>query len=178
MFDVLIINGNLVDGTGKKASKADIGIIEDKIDQIGNLKDASAKKIIDATGKTLSPGFIDTHAHSDAALLIDPIHENGIRQGITTEILGQDGLSYAPLSKENYLLNKRYLAGILGNPPDDLDMSSVEKFRSHYDKKCSINTVYPVAHGALRIETVGFLDRPLLGDDMKKAKNLLGIFGQ
>ena len=108
-----LINGNLVDGTGKKASKADIGIIADKIDQIGNLKDASAKKIIDANGKTLSPGFIDTHAHSDAALLIDPIHENGIRQGITTEILGQDGLSYAPLSKENYLLNKRYLAGIL-----------------------------------------------------------------
>ena len=173
MFDVLIINGNIVDGTGKKASKADIGIITDKIDQIGNLKDASAKKIIDADGKTISPGFIDTHAHSDAALLIDPIHENGIRQGITTEILGQDGLSYAPLSRENYLLNKRYLAGILGNPPDDLDMSSVEKFRSHYDKKCSINTVYPVAHGALRIETVGFLDRPLLGDDMKKAKQLL-----
>ena len=103
MFDVLIINGNLVDGTGNKASKVDIGIIADKINQIGNLKDASAKKIIDGNGKTISPGFIDTHAHSDAALLIDPIHENGIRQGITTEILGQDGLSYAPLSKENYL---------------------------------------------------------------------------
>ena len=117
MFDVLIINGNLVDGTGKKASKGDIGIIADKIDQIGNLKDSSAKKIIDATGKTLSPGFIDTHAHSDAALLIDPIHENGIRQGITTEILGQDGLSYAPLSKENYLLNKNFTAAIQGKPP-------------------------------------------------------------
>ena len=49
MFDVLIINGNLVDGTGKKASKGDIGIIADKIDQIGNLKDSSAKKIIDVT---------------------------------------------------------------------------------------------------------------------------------
>ena len=63
MFDILIINGNIVDGTGKKASKADIGIITDKIDQIGNLKDASAKKIIDADGKTISPGFIDTHPH-------------------------------------------------------------------------------------------------------------------
>ena len=169
MFDVLILNGNLVDGTGAKGIKKDIGIVNDKIEAIGNLKDASANIIIDASGKVVSPGFIDTHAHSDAALLTDPIHENGIRQGITTEILGQDGLSYAPLSKENYLINKNYLSGILGDAPDDLDMSSVEKFRSHYHKKCSINTVYPVPHGAIRLEVLGFNDRPLVGDDMKKA---------
>ena len=173
MFDILILNGTLIDGTGSKAVKKDLGIINDKIDAIGNLQNSSAKMIIDAEGKTVSPGFIDTHAHSDAALLLDPIHANGIRQGITTEILGQDGLSYAPLSKENYLINKNYLAGILGNPPDDLDMSSVEKFRSHYDKKCSINTVYPVPHGAIRLEILGFHDKPLVGDDMKKAKDLL-----
>ncbi len=173
MFDVLILNGNLIDGTGSKSVKKDVGIIKDKIEAIGNLKQSSSKVIIDATGKTISPGFIDTHAHSDASLLIDPIHENGIRQGITTEILGQDGLSYAPLSKENYLINKNYLAGILGNPPEDLDMSSVEKFRSHYDKKCSINTVYPVPHGAIRLEILGFEDKPLVGEDMQKAKKLL-----
>ena len=173
MFDVLILNGNLVDGTGAKGIKKDIGIVNDKIEAIGNLKDASANIIIDASGKVVSPGFIDTHAHSDAALLTDPVHENGIRQGITTEILGQDGLSYAPLSKENYLINKNYLSGILGDAPDDLDMSSVEKFRSHYHKKCSINTVYPVPHGAIRLEVLGFNDRPLVGDDMKKAKKIL-----
>ena len=173
MFDVLILNGNLVDGTGSKGIKKDIGIVNDKIEAIGNLKDASANIIIDASGKIVSPGFIDTHAHSDAALLTDPVHENGIRQGITTEILGQDGLSYAPLSKENYLINKNYLSGILGDAPDDLDMSSVEKFRSHYHKKCSINTVYPVPHGAIRLEVLGFNDRPLVGDDMKKAKKIL-----
>jgi len=173
LFDVLILNGNLVDGTGSKGIKKDIGIVNDKIEAIGNLKDASANIIIDASGKIVSPGFIDTHAHSDAALLTDPVHENGIRQGITTEILGQDGLSYAPLSKENYLINKNYLSGILGDAPDDLDMSSVEKFRSHYHKKCSINTVYPVPHGAIRLEVLGFNDRPLVGDDMKKAKKIL-----
>ena len=71
LFDVLILNGNLVDGTGSKGVKKDIGIVNDKIEAIGNLKDASANIIIDASGKIVSPGFIDTHAHSDAALLTD-----------------------------------------------------------------------------------------------------------
>ena len=71
------------------------------------------------------------------------------------------------------LINKNYLSGILGDAPDDLDMSSVEKFRSHYDKKCSINTAYPVPHGAIRLEVLGFNDRPLVGEDMKKAKKIL-----
>ena len=92
---------------------------------IGNLSQTEARRVIDATGLIVSPGFIDTHAHSDGALLLDPQHANGLRQGITTEILGQDGLSYAPLSAENYRTYRRYLAGILGEPPDDLDMSSV-----------------------------------------------------
>ena len=50
----------------------------------------------------VSPGFIDTHTHHDGVLLLDPQHASSLRQGVTTEILGQDGLSYAPLSSENY----------------------------------------------------------------------------
>ena len=173
MFDVVIIGGTVVDGTGGPAHRADVGVIGDKVDAIGDLGQAEARRVIDATGMVVSPGFIDTHAHSDGALLMDPQHANGLRQGITTEILGQDGLSYAPLSQANYRVYRRYLAGILGEPPEDLDMSSVAAFRSHYDKKVAINTAYCVAHGAVRLETVGFHDVPLTGDSLKQAKRLI-----
>ncbi len=173
MFDVAIVGGTVVDGTGEPGYRADVGISGETIEAIGDLSQSDAGRVIDATGLVVSPGFIDTHAHSDGALLFDPQHANGLRQGITTEILGQDGLSYAPLSPENYRIIRRYLAGILGEPPDDLDMSSVEAFRPHYHKKCAVNTAYCVAHGAVRLETLGFEDRPLVGDALERAKRLI-----
>ena len=173
MFDVLIVGGTVVDGTGSPGFRADLGINGESIEAVGDLSKPEARRVINATGLTVSPGFIDTHAHSDGALLMDPQHANGLRQGITTEILGQDGLSYAPLSSENYRVYRRYLAGILGEPPEDLDMSSVAAFRSHYHKKVSINTAYCVAHGAIRLETLGFRDAPLVGDALDKAKRLI-----
>ena len=173
MFDVIITGGTVVDGSGSPGFRADVGIVGERIEAVGDLPDAVARRVINATGLTISPGFIDTHAHSDGVLLTDPQHANGLRQGITTEILGQDGLSYAPMSAENYKMYRRYLSGILGEPPEDLDMSSVAAFRSHYHKKVSINTAYNIAHGAIRLETVGFEDAPLRGDALDKALDLV-----
>ena len=173
MFDVLIRGGLVVDGTGEPAFTADVGITGERIEAVGDLSVAEAGRTIDAVGQVVSPGFIDTHAHSEGALLMDPQHASGLRQGITTEILGQDGLSYAPMSAENYRMYSRYLSGILGLPSPDLDMSSVEAFRSHYHKKCAINTAYCVAHAAIRISTLGFTDLPLDGDALRKAKRLV-----
>ena len=173
MFDVVIVGGTVVDGSGASGYRADVGIKGELIEAIGDLSQSEARRVIDATGHIVSPGFIDTHAHSEGALLIDPQHANGLRQGITTEILGQDGLSYAQLSPENYRTFRRYLAGILGEPPDDLDMSSVTAFRSHYHKKVAINTAYCVAHGAIRLETLGFHDVPLTGDALEQAKRYI-----
>jgi len=173
MFDVVILGGTVVDGSGAPGYRADIGIKGEKIDAIGDLSQAETRRVVDATGLTVSPGFIDAHAHSDAVLLTDPQHADGLRQGVTTEILGQDGLSFAPLSPENYKANSRYLAGLLGQPPEGLDMSSVSAFRSHYHKKVAINTAYPVPHGAVRLESVGFIDKPLVGDPLEKAKQII-----
>ena len=100
MLDIIIKNGTVIDGSGNPGIKADLGIKQQKIEAIGDLSDAQASNIVDATGLVVSPGFIDTHAHSDGVLLTDPQHASGIRQGITTEILGQDGLSYAPLNQK------------------------------------------------------------------------------
>lgn len=173
MFDVVILGGTIVDGSGSPGYQADIGINGETITAIGDLFSADAEREIDAVGLTVSPGFIDTHAHSDAVLLTDPQHADGLRQGITTELLGQDGLSYAPLSPENYRANRRYLAGLLGEPPAGLDMSSITAFRSHYHKKVSINTAYPIPHGAVRLESVGFHDKPLEGASLDKARQII-----
>ena len=173
MFDVIISGGVIADGSGAPTFRADIGIDGERIAEIGDLSESGARRVIDATGLTVSPGFIDTHAHSDGVLLLDPQHANGIRQGITTEILGQDGLSYAPLSAGNYRVYRRYLSGILGEPPEDLDMSSVAAFRSHYNRKVAVNTAYNVPHAAVRLETVGFRDVPLRGDAMNKARDIV-----
>ena len=173
MLDVVIVGGMIVDGTGGSAKKADVGIAGDRIEVVGNLSGVDARRIIRASGLTVSPGFIDTHTHSDGALLWDPQHANAIKQGVTTEILGQDGLSFAPLSPENYKAFGHYLAGILGSPSEGLDVSSVRSFRSHYDKKVAVNTAYNIPHGAIRLETLGFEDTPLRGEAMDRALDLV-----
>ena len=171
-FDTLITGGTVVDGTGSPGRRADLGITGDRITAIGDLSSSDAGKTIDASGLMLSPGWIDTHAHSDGALLIDPQHANGLRQGITTEVLDQDGLSYAPLSPENYRMYRRYLAGLLGEPPEDLDMSTMAAFREHY-RGAGPNTVCLVPHGPLRISVVGFRDAPIRGAELDRAKDIL-----
>ncbi len=173
MFDVVIAGGTIVDGTGRAGYRGDVGIKGERIEAIGDLSKAEAKRRIDATGKTVSPGFIDTHTHSEGALLVDPQHANGIRQGITTEFLGIDGMSYAPLSAYNFKTYRHWLGGLLGDPPEDLDMSSVQAFRSHYHKRVSVNTAYFVPHATVRLQALGFHDKPLRGDDLAAARKMV-----
>jgi N-acyl-D-amino-acid deacylase len=98
-FDVLIVNGHIIDGGGNPWYAADIGIRGDRIVAIGNLKSARATKVIDASGKIVSPGFIDMLGQSELALLIDNRAISKLAQGITTEITGEGG-SIAPQNKK------------------------------------------------------------------------------
>lgn len=173
MFDLIISGGSVVDGSGSAMYRADVGINGEYVDAIGDLSSAQTARIIDATGLVISPGLIDTHTHSEGALLTDPQHANGLRQGITTLILGLDGMSYAPLSPDNYRIHRHYLGGLLGDPPEDLDMSSVAAFRANYHKKVAINTAYLVPQGTVRLEVAGFRDIPLDQHALAKAKRLI-----
>ncbi len=173
MFDVLITGGQIADGTGAPKFPADVWIKGKEIAHLGSLSGASAARVIDATGLVVSPGFIDAHAHSDGALLYDGQHANGIRQGITTEIICPDGLGYAPLSAEDYRMYRWYLSGILGLPPDDLDMSSMEASKRNYHRKTSCNVAAFVGHGPIRLSAAGMQDVPLRGDALETAKRLL-----
>lgn len=172
-YDVCIKNGMIIDGTGRQRYKADLVVKDGKIVGIGSFPEVEARCTIDAAGRVVSPGFIDTHVHSDVMLLWDRQHACGLYQGVTTEILGQDGLSYAPLSKANLEMYFKYLGGLNGTPDIPLDWSTVEEYRSKFDRTVAINTAYQVPHGVLRLETVGFQDVPLTGAHLDKAKRLL-----
>jgi N-acyl-D-amino-acid deacylase len=174
-FDVIIRGGTVVDGTGAPPVKADIGITGERITVVGDIPESASDQVrtIDATGLHISPGFIDVHSHADAALLNDGQHASGIRQGITTEIIAPDGLTFAPLSAENYKMYSWYLSGILGHPPEGLDMSSIEAARKNYHNKTSCNVATFAGHGPIRLEAAGMKDVPLTGSTLDKAKNLL-----
>ncbi|GIT15619.1 MAG: hypothetical protein CM1200mP37_2000 [Chloroflexota bacterium] len=137
-FDLIIKNGSIIDGSGRKSFLGDIGIVRDKITAIGKLSLENTKHHIDANGLTVSPGFIDTHTHSEGDLLINPKHEYGIQQGNTTELIGIDGMSIAPLSHKNYLIYRKWLSGLLGQPPKDIDTSSIKAFLQITIKKLQL----------------------------------------
>lgn len=91
--DVIIRNGTILDGTGLPRYYADVAIRGEKIDYIGDLSKASAPLEIDAAGKLVTPGFVDPHAHSDFTVWVDPLCQSAVRQGVTTEIVGNCGFS-------------------------------------------------------------------------------------
>lgn len=95
-FDLVVINGTLVDGSGAASRRVDVGVRDGKIAAIGDLKSAQAKRKIDAAGLVVAPGFIDMHNHSDDTLIDDPKCESMIRQGVTTMVLGE-GNSAGPI---------------------------------------------------------------------------------
>lgn len=174
MYNLIIKNAKIYDGNEGTPYIADIGVKETSIEAIGDLKDVQAVDFIDAAYKAVMPGFIDTHCHSDMALLYDRQHANGIAQGITTEVLGQDGLSYAPLSIDNLKMYTKYLSGLNGYFPDVLlDFTSVDSYLQKFDRKVAPNVAYQVPHGAVRLEALGFNDIPLTGYALEKSKDLL-----
>ncbi len=172
-FDLVLAGGTVVDGTGQPGFRADVGVSGESIAAIGDLGRAEARRVIDATGHVVAPGFIDPHTHAEGALLTDPQLAMAVRQGITTVFLGIDGMSYAPLSGPNYRVYRRWLAGLLGEPPEDLDMSSVAAFRAHYHRKVAVNTAYLVPFATVRLEVLGFHDAPLRGPALERARRLV-----
>lgn len=170
---VLIKGGTIIDGTGQKPYQGDVLVKWGRIVALGNLSGACADLELNGEDQVVCPGFIDTHVHSDLDLLRNPDHSSALAQGITTEILGQDGLAYAPLSADNLREYGAYLEGLNGPLPKDLSWSSVAEFRRLFHRTTAINTVYQVPHGALRLETVGWADVPLEGVNLKKAQALL-----
>lgn len=156
MLDILIENGTILDGSGGPAYSGHIGIMGGRIVlcQAGPSAITDARSRIDAVGKVVAPGFIDTHTHSDLMLLWDRQHANALEQGVTTEILGQDGMSYAPMNQANIKAYAYYARGCNGMPPLDYSWSSVREYLNRF-YGCGINVAYLLPHCAFRMETMG-----------------------
>ena len=160
MFDLLIKDGRVVDGTGQTWFRASLGVSGDTVQVIrGDTSSVEASRVIDASRYVVCPGFIDMHSHSDLMLLTDPRHDAKVRQGVTTEALGMDGLSYAPTSPVNLEHLLTYLAAVNGTPPPDVRWSSVKEFLELLDGKAACNVAYFVPHAAIRVEAMGWEDR-------------------
>ena len=114
MFDFILAGGRVVDGTGSPWFRADVGVRGDRIAAVGALGQAETRHRLDVAGQVVAPGFVDTHVHADLALLADPLHEAAIRQGVTTYLLGQDGVAMAPASPPTLAYMRRYTAGFSG----------------------------------------------------------------
>ena len=174
MFDYLIRNGRVVDGSGLPWFKADVGITGDRITYVGAPSKAQAKQTIDAADKVVCPGFVDAHVHGDLPLLADPLHEQGVRQGVTTHVIGQDGVAFAPASPETMAYMRRYTAGFNGNfPTPGRNWHTITKFLSQFDGQCSINACVLIPNGNVRMEVMGLDPRkPSLGE-LAKMKALV-----
>ena len=159
-FDLLIENGTVVDGTGQPGFAAAIGIRGDRLSVVrGETEGAvEADARIDAAGMVVAPGFIDLHSHSGLMILADPLHEPKVRQGITTEVIGVDGLSYAPIPDLADLEALVHMnAGLDGRPDVAYDWSSVETYLERLESlRPSLNLAFLVGNSALRIGAIGW----------------------
>ncbi|QFY06517.1 amidohydrolase family protein [Nonomuraea phyllanthi] len=162
-FDVVISGGRVLDGTGAPPYRADVGIADGRIAQVGRLAGATAETVVDATGRFVAPGFVDCHAHGDAAVFDPAVQRAALRQGVTTFVLGQDGLSFAPGSAATVAYVSRYFAAVngprpgggaaVGDVPDG--PLSVGELLDGYDRAVALNTAYLLPHGTIRYDVMG-----------------------
>ena len=156
MVDLLITGGTVVDGSGVPGHPGAVAVEGDRLRMVeGPAPDAG--RTIDATGMVVAPGFIDLHSHSGLMILADPLHEPKVRQGVTTEVIGVDGLSYAPMPSAADLHDLVEMnAGLDGQPEIAYDWE-VESYLGRLDAlHPSLNLAFLVGNSALRLAAIGW----------------------
>ncbi len=171
VFDIIIRNGSIADGALSRTVKGDVGIIGERIAAIGDLSNASANLILDATDRVVAPGFIDIHTHTDIELLVNPRADSKIYQGVTTEVSGNCGYAPFPLDEadlksmdEDYF--DRY--GL------HIDWRSLDGFLKAVEKnKPSLNYATLSGHGNIRSTVIGKNDVQPSAAELEKMKQQL-----
>ena len=177
MYDVKIVNGLIIDGTGNPGYAADVGIVGDQIIAIGDLSDATSRETVDASGKVVAPGFVDMHTHSDLAVLFDPLTNSKIFDGVTTEVVGNCGIGVAPVSEANRQLLIDYLGTrMIGNLPVkiELNWSSMAEYLDYVRRHPpALNVCALLAQGAVRIAVMGFDKQAPTNRQLSEMKSLV-----
>jgi N-acyl-D-aspartate/D-glutamate deacylase len=172
MLDLILRGGRVLDGTGNVDVLADVAVEGGRIAAVGRLGSAEAREIVDVTGLTVCPGFVDPHCHSDALPFSDDPLPAKILQGVTTEVNGNCGSTAFPLVPERAELLKEHHAGIFADMPWDW-LRAGEYFDS-LERAGPVSNIAPlVGHGALRVAAFGFENRPPTDDELTLMQRLL-----
>ena len=160
--DLIIRGGSVIDGTGADAIKADIAVDGDRIARVGDLDGVEAGKVIDATGKIVTPGFVDLHTHLDAQVGWDPEMKSSSFHGVTTALIGNCGVTFAPVSKPNHRLLAELMEAVEDIAADAImdglpwDWTSYGEYLDAVDRlRPVLNVVGLAGHSSIRFEAMG-----------------------
>jgi len=175
MDDLILRGGTVIDGTGRPAFRADVALSGRKIAAVGPEIAAPEKTpVIQVQGLLVCPGFIDTHSHSDYSLLSDPDADSALFQGVTTEVIGNCGLSTFPVAGETGDQLRSYLAGLGFDGSGPLAWKDLAGYASVLEEQgVGINLAPLAGHGSVRIAVMGFEAREAGPKEMDRMKGLL-----
>jgi N-acyl-D-amino-acid deacylase len=168
---VLFDGVTVVDGTGEPRYVADVAVEGERVVSIRRVAAARPP----GAGLTMAPGFIDMHAHSDLALLSDPAQLAKVSQGVTTQVIGQDGIGYAPVDDAALVFVRRQIAGWNGDLPDDAFTwrDTAGYLAALAGAGLGTNVAFLVPQGNLRLLTVGAENRPATAAELDRMRGLL-----
>ncbi|MFV0408041.1 MAG: N-acyl-D-amino-acid deacylase family protein [Propioniciclava sp.] len=170
---LLIRGATVVDGTGAAGYPADVTIHHGRIDKIGTPADPGSAAVLEADGLVLCPGFIDMHAHSDLAVVADQHHLAKVGQGVTCEVLGQDGIGYAPVTDAAVPGIRKQIAGWNGHSELEIEWRTMAEYLAVLDRGTATNTAVLVPQGNLRILALGHENRPATPAELDTMGTLL-----
>lgn len=172
--ELILKNGLVADGTGRGLYPADVAVCRNYILAIDAPNSLHAMEELDCKGLVIAPGFIDTHSHSDLRVLTEPELPMKIRQGITLEVFGQDGISVAPIRAEDQPSVARSLAGLDGDLGRAWDWQSVAEYLAAIERaRPAIDCAYLVPHGAVRLSVMGMEDRQARPEEIAAMQQLI-----
>lgn len=173
--DLILKNGTVIDGTGRMGYQADVAVRRNYILAIDAPGTLHAAEELECKGMVIAPGFIDTHSHSDLRVLAEPRLPMKVRQGITLEVFGQDGISVAPIRAEEQPQVARSLAGLDGDLGRAWDWQSVAEYLAALERaRPAIDCAYLIPHGAVRLSVMGMEDRHARPDEIASMQGLIG----
>lgn len=167
-FDVLLKSGTIVDGSGEMPRLGDVGIRGDRIVAIGDLSASQARRVLDCSGLCVAPGFIDVHSHSDTYIFLQPAAPSKIRQGVTTEIVGQCGASASPL------IGGAVLPSDWASYRYSTSWQSMREYRNALIARDPLVHIVPMTgHRNLRMAVMGLAARPATAEETAQMAHLL-----
>lgn len=173
MYDWLIQNSTIVDGSGKPRYQADVALEQGKIAAIApSISAGLARQVLDAAGLVTAPGFIDIHSHSDTYFLLDDRAESRIYQGVTTELAGQCGSTIYPCPAD-HMERIRQFAGEEVAEYASASLGAFLEKVARNNKKMGTNLAPLIGHGALRCGVMGYEDRKATPAEMEQMRSLL-----